>query len=92
MISGMKGIDFYFKGLIKRPRICNEQDPRKTSPIQPTTLIQTGSRTLRPRQANTTPSNSLPSSPSINLHRQSSSSSTSSNHGITAMQLRSSHV
>ncbi|CAF4669456.1 unnamed protein product, partial [Rotaria sp. Silwood2] len=89
---------------IKRARISSEQDLRKPSPLQSTTLIQTGLRTLRPRQSNNTTSNTLPLSlsssslpndhtSSINLHRQSSSSSISSSHGTTTtMQLRSSHT
>ncbi|CAF1094602.1 unnamed protein product [Rotaria sordida] len=89
---------------IKRPRIFSEQDPRKASSLQSTTSIQTGLRTLRPRQSNNSTSNTLPTSSSssslnndhsssINLHRQSSTPSISSSHGITTtMQLRSSHT
>lgn len=87
-------------GVIKRPRVSNEQDLRKPSPIQsPPIITHPGPRTLRPRQSNNTTPNALPSpttptdpSSSLNLLRQSSSSSTSSNLGITSMQLRSSHV
>ncbi|UJR09493.1 hypothetical protein I4U23_013731 [Adineta vaga] len=83
---------------LKRPRLSHEQDIRKSSSLQSTTSNQSNIRSLRPRQTNsstpsTVPSPSTPSneqSPSMNLHRQSSSSS-SSNHGTTSIQLRSNH-
>ncbi|CAF0932717.1 unnamed protein product [Adineta steineri] len=82
---------------IKRPRISNEQDMRKPSPVQSSLSIQTGLRTLRPRQPNSNTPHTVPSSSSndnttpINLHRQSSSSSTSSNQCTTSVQLRPTH-
>jgi hypothetical protein len=88
-----------FLGTIKRARISNEQDPRKPSPSKQTIFIQPGSRTLRPRQPNSNTPHILPPaaltndhSPPIDLHRQSSSSSTSSNHCATSVLLRSAHV
>ncbi|CAF3349777.1 unnamed protein product [Rotaria socialis] len=90
---------------IKRIRVSSEQNLLRSSSMQSTTSVQTGPRTLRPRQTNNSTQNTLPlssSSPSLNndhssstnLNRQSSSSSTSSNHGgtTTSMQLRSSHT
>ncbi|CAF0955012.1 unnamed protein product [Adineta ricciae] len=85
----------------KRPRLSHEQDTRKSSSTLPTTNSnQSGLRTLRPRQTNNSTSSTVSSpstptpneqSPSMNIHRQSSSSSTSSNHCTTSVQVRSNH-